>query len=65
MFTPNGYIAEKNARQHAQELVREAERERMLGRLRQPGARHAPSRGPWPRRLSWAGRLLSALLGAW
>ena len=64
MFVPNSYIEEKLTKQRIHDHVRDAEHDRIVQLASQASDSRARGRGSWIRHLSWAGRLLSAVLGA-
>ena len=65
MQSSNHYIGEVVAKQRVRDYLHDAERDRVAWRARQTAGGSARTADLRIRRLSWVGRLISAIIGAW
>ena len=65
MQSSNQYIGEIVAKERVRDYLRDAERDRIVWCASQTASGSARTADPRIRRLSWIGRLISAIIGAW
>ena len=65
MQSSNQYIGEIVAKERVRDHLRDAERDRIVSCARQTASGSARTTDSRICRLSWIGRLISAIIGAW